>query len=496
LGRTRFLLTTGNLPSSRLLLPAGSGEPPPQGSPLARATGLRDAQLANMSAALAKINREAESKLPVEYPDNTVLATLAMLVDQASVITPNWPIDAVRGVADALTLHRGIPRSAVRRLFQTVDPKALPGLFATFHDIVNSPKVSAGSNFLIADDLLPKNTVTLINAYRTMQRLGLELPADMDLRAVRGLRLQIDKMPGGWTDWVAAIAKDKRGRSLRAVSGLTDPTVRLPENITELLAAISADIAGQPGLNPLVGVDGDAFVKELESRSKGSFADPALRSVFVAKVDSLRLKVSLVEQGHFAHGEWENVVGLANEVRQTALIFLAGSTILVMDRDVGPKPQLPNVDLGAFTLPGGGKILNAPTEKEVHLDLLIKDATGTLIAIELTTAELTLPEPWAALDPKNPAYGSDIDWNAGNPNSATRRKFIQALKIYQLNKFAAAFSTAWSGQPVNPATVRIRAGRFSAAAARALESLGFKLELSDGTSITAAQIEQAKSSTH
>jgi hypothetical protein len=325
-----------------------------------------------------------------------------------------------------------------------------------------------------------------------LQRMGLELPADMDLRAVRGLRLQVDKIPGGWTSWLAAIAKDKRARTLRALSGLTDPRVRLPENITELLAVISEDIRGQPGLSPLAGADGEAFVKLLESRSTGGFVDPSLRTAFVRKVDSLRLKVALLEQGRLAHGEWENLVGLANEVQQTALIFLSGPTILVIDRDVGPKPQLPNVDLSAFALPSGGKILNAPKEKDVHLDLLVKEASGALAAIELTTAELTLPEPWAALDPKNQAYGGDIDWNAANPNYASHRKFMQALKIYQLNKLAAAFGTAWSGQSVNPAVVRIRAGRFSVGAARALENLGFQLELNDGARVTAAQIEQAK----
>ena len=40
--------------------------------------------------------------------------------------------------------------------------------------------------------------------------------------------------------------------------------------------------------------------------------------------------------------------------------------------------------------------------------------------------------------------------------------------------------------------MRIRAGDFSAAAARAIESMGFQLERLDGTRETAAQVEARK----
>jgi hypothetical protein len=215
------------------------------------------------------------------------------------------------------------------------------------------------------------------------------------LSAVRGLLRQVEKMPGGWTSWLTAIAKDKRAEKLRAVSGLTDPRVRLPENITELLANVSAHIPGQPGLNPLAGA-------------------------------------------------------------------------------------------------GGGKVINAPPEKNVHLDVLFTEAAGDLVAMELTTAELSLPEPCAALDLKDSAYGGNVDWKALDSSRASHRKFMQALKMYQLEKIATAFGTAWSGQPVKPAHKRIRAPDFSVPAARALKSLGFELELNDSTRITAAQIEQQK----
>lgn len=494
-GRTRFVLAAGPVASTRLLLPMPSGQSPPTQDALTRATGLSEPQLSAARTQLAAINARTEATLAAEYPDHTVLATLALLVEQSSVIQGPWPIDSIRGVADALVLERGIPRVAVRRLFASIDPKRLPGLFADFHDIVTSPKVKPGSQFLIADDLIPKNSLTLIDAWRRMQRRGLELPADMDRRAVRGLARQIDKMPGGWEQWISGIAREKRADSLRAMSGLVDPRVRLPQDITEVLEYVSADVANQPGLSPLTGTSGEDFVKQVESRSPaGRFSDPTLRMVYVAKVDRLRMDAARLQQGQMARGDWENIVGRANEVRQTAAVLLSGGRILVSDRDVGPKGPLPNVDLASFALPGGGHVKNAPKGMEVHLDLLFTESAGALVALELTTAELGLPGPCRMLDPQDPSYGGDLDWSALDKSIASHRKFMQAVKIYQLGKMAAALGTAWSGQPVNPAMLRIRAGDFSAPAARALENLGFQLERSDGVRETAAQIAARKSS--
>ncbi len=496
-GRTQFLLTAGPVVKPTLLLPRFSGGHDIGGDPLSRATGLVEPQLATARAALASIHREIEAKLPAEYPDHTVLATFStLLAHRITISSATWPIDAVRGVADALSLERGIPRSAVNRLFLSVAPAKLPELFKSFHDIVTSPKVSPGSRYLIADDLLPRNSVKLIDAWRQMQKAGLDLPPDMDLRATRGVARRMDKLPGGWLQWLKGIPVEQRGTKLRAYSGLNDPRVHLPENVTELLAAITADVPGHTGLNPLAGADGDAFVQDIESRaSSAKFDSPLLRAAYVSKVDKLRLDAAQLQQGMaLAHGTWENIVGRANEVRKIASVLLQGSEILVADRAVGPKDPLPSVDLAAYTLPGGGTVINAPSSKNVHMDLLYKDAKGTLTALEMTTGELTLPAECAALDPKNIAYGGDIDWAAleAKRTSATHRKFMQAIKIYQLNKIATALGTAWSGQPVDPAAVHFQAGDFSAAAARALESMGFQLELLDGTPQTAAQVEARK----
>jgi hypothetical protein len=69
---------------------------------------------------------------------------------------------------------------------------------------------------------------------------------------------------------------------------------------------------------------------------------------------------------------------------------------------------------------------------------------------------------------------------------------MQAIKIYQLNKMATALSTHWSGRPADPAVMRMAADNFSVPAARALENLGFQLELADGTRVTAKDVEASK----
>lgn len=216
---------------------------------------------------LKNINRDTETKLPAEYPDYSVISTFSMLLEQASVVKPDWLINAVRGLADALSLERGIPRSAMRRLFGAVPAEKIHALFEAFHDIANSPNVSPGVKYLIAVDLIPRKSVALIEAWRKMMSLNLELPADMDMRASRGLSKQLEFMPDGWADWLAKIPKDKRGQRLRAMSGLRDPRVKIPENLTELFANVTADIDGHPGLNPLAGPSGGAFVKNLETRN-------------------------------------------------------------------------------------------------------------------------------------------------------------------------------------------------------------------------------------
>lgn len=494
-GRTRFLLTGTPIASPRLL-PEGKPGPGMESlGQLERATGLSGPALQPIRDALARVHPELEAKVKAQSAqERDAIRTLSIFAQYSGTLQPGWSTNAVFGVIEAAKFENAIPNSAIHRLFLSVDPAKLPKLFSDYYDISNSKKVKGIAPYVIADDLLPKNSLLLISAARELQAAGVELPTEMDLRSSRGLLRQVEKMPGGWKAWLMAIATTKRLESLRAASGLVDPRVTMPTNVTELLAEISADL--RPGLSPLNGTDGEAFVKELEAQTgAGKFADAGQRFRFVALVDKLRTHVSLLQQGmNLEHGKWENIVGDANEVRQIATTLLRGYTIEGIDQNAGPKAPLPNVDLRDVPLPGGGKVLNATDQNEVHIDLLLSDAAGNLIAMELTTKELGLPQEFAALDPQNSAYGSDIDWQTAeaNKSKANVRKFMQMVKIYQLNKVAVGLASAWSGKAVNPASMRIRAGDFTVPAARAIEALGFVMELNDGTVQTAAQIEARK----
>jgi hypothetical protein len=322
-GRTRFVLSAVPLPSRVRALPAPSAADAPSATPLSRATGLAEPRLSAIRDRLAKINGQAEAKLPAEYPDHTVVATLQMLTEQISVVAPNWSIDAVRGLADALALERGVSRNAVRRLFTTIEPAALPRLLEAYHDVVNSPKVTAGSDYLIGADLLPGDSAKLIAGYRELQRRGIELPSDMDLPAVRGLLKEISSRPGRWVEWLAGIPKAERGRSLRAASGLTEAALKAPTNLTALLARITQEVPGQAGLNPLSGANGEAFVAALEARAGQKFADSSQRVEYVARIDNLRQEVGLLEQGFLSENRWQDLANRADAIRRSALQHLA-----------------------------------------------------------------------------------------------------------------------------------------------------------------------------
>jgi hypothetical protein len=487
-GDTVFLLRAGPTPTPLLLLP---GDPSTGATePLARATGLQGPALERARAALATINRDASAKIVAEYSDYSVVSTFSLLVENAVILKSGWSIDAVRGLADMLTLERGIPRSAVRRLLQTVPADQLSDLFETYHEIATSPNVAPGTEHLVADDMRPSRSVSLIKAWRQLMAKGVELPADMDRRAVRGVDRQLEKLPGGWLSWLSGVPKAKRAERLRVVSGLVDPSTRAPTTTTEVLALISADIAGHPELNPLMGASAEEFVKAVETRGKGRFQDAALRQLYVAQVERLRLNVAMAEQGTgLEHGQWEPLVGLANEVRRTARLLLdEGVTVLASDG--GRGVSRPAVSLSNFTLPNGSLVTDSRPDRNVHMDLFFADASGRLVAIELTTGELGLPEPLAALDPKNLAAGGPVVMDQLNESSASHRKWIQAIKIIRLNQVAQA--VAGGGPAVAPALMRMSAGDFSVPAARALEGLGFTLELSDGTPTTAAEIALRK----
>lgn len=179
-----------------------------------------------------------------------------------------------------------------------------------------------------------------------------------------------------------------------------------------------------------------------------------------------------------------------------SLLLLEGNKIHTLDRTVGldgQKSSVQTIDPSSVKLPSGGTVKDAPPEAEVHLDVLMTDPQGKLVTIELTTMEWSLPEPWAALDPQNPSYGADVSWNALNPDRTPgHRKWQQAVKTYVLNKIGTAISAGFSGGPPKPATMRIRAKGYSLEAARALEAMGFELQLADGSRITAAMIAQRK----
>lgn len=496
-GRTRFLLKPGPGETRQLFLPEGSGAPSTMVPDLVQgATGKTGSAADAARGQLANINGRLVDILATEYPEHTGLAATAMFYDHHAALS-GWSVNAVRGVADMMTLERGITRAAVRKLFLALDSKTLAKLFEQYHDIVGSPKVEPGSRFLVAEDLRPTNSVKLIDAYRQLQSKGIELPADMDRTATRGLLRAMDKNQH-WLAWLAKLSKDKRAMQLRAQSGLVNPQNPLPEDVQSALAIAGENIPGYPDLNPLRGNTGEDFMQALEAKlPAGKPIEPMVRLQLRSKVDMLRRHAAELQQGRPLDQVLGNLTGDRNEINQIALLLLQGNQIHTLDRMVGlqkgQKSTVQTIDVSAFALPSGGKVKDAPVDAEVHLDVLMTDLQGKLITMELTTMQWSLPQAWAALDPQHASYGADVSWTALDPiRNPGHRKWQQAVKTYVLNKMAMAIGAAFSGGKARPSAMRIRAKGYSVEAARALEALGFELELTDGSRVTAASLAAQK----
>jgi hypothetical protein len=256
--------------------------------------------------------------------------------------------------------------------------------------------------------LLPKDSVKLIDAYRTLQRMGLELPAEIDQRAARGLLRQIDKLPGGWTSWLAAIPKADRARSLREVSGLPEVRTKVPDNVTAMLAAIRQDVPGAPGLNPLAGANGEAFVANLEARAGGKFSDPSVRAEYVEQVDGLRSIADALEAGILDRSQWEDVIDRANDVRKIALGQLALS--------LPPRPPPLLTARGDLTPAGGVFIRKRFGEQNTWLGRvadLNDDQLNQLFSHEWKWLEETIREEvsaeWAETQREAAKRGTPLD---------------------------------------------------------------------------------------
>jgi hypothetical protein len=412
-----------------------------------------------------------------QIPVSAAVLALDILVEQRAVAgTKTWNLDAVRGLAEMLRPERAISRATVRRLFLSLSAEQLNILFKQFYEIALSPKVRSGVDLLVRGDVNPATSARRIDLYRKVMAEGMSLPEGMTLEAVRGLERLARDHPGDWlTELGRAKDSDKRLALLKRLDPIVDPNVPGPgDRIEMVLRKQHGDI--RPGLNLLSQPPADV-VKKIEALvpagSGGGLSEPGVRDALARSVRSYQESTAKLQAGENVE---RNVVGGREEIEAVIAAVEEGAQIFQLANFVTLK-----INPGLFDIPGGFRLVNAPAELAVQMDVGAKRVDGTLFSVEATTGDMHLPTFLKGLDPEGGASGSkDIDYNSFDANNAVHRKWLQVIKLYNISRFATELGRAWhpdgSAATVKSPELILKAGKVTPDARRVLERrFGFRV---------------------
>ncbi len=467
-----------------LLLPAGEpGAPAFQRGLLERAVGFHtEAETAAIKADLERIYRDLPKLLQSEFVEETALSTLELLVEQRAKIPNRWPVASVRGLAEMLKLERGITRPAIQKLFEALPPDELASLFEKYHDIVKNSDVRPGSNLLVSEEMTPKNSAKLIEAYDKIRLARLTLPEKMSPKAIQGLLRWIRE----GSDYVAKlkdIPVDQRVARLEADSPIRVPgEVPKAPNVNEkILAKHAAPL--RLGLNLFDGEPADV-AKQIEALGKakgGKFSDDAERNAFADTISRYRKQIRGLQEGKNLAA---NAAGDRREIERVIAGLESGTEVFA----TGNKTRL-KIDPALFKLLRDFTVTNAPATAKVQLDFGGRSADGTIVVEEVSTSDLKLPAEMRKLLPESgePAGGT-IDFGAilsreqgkGTAYEASGRKFQQMIKLRAAALFAKEFLaafTALSGETASIALPEmvVNVSRADPEAIAVAKQLGFKV---------------------
>jgi hypothetical protein len=434
-----------------LLLPAGEpGAAEFQLGLFERAVGYRnEAETAAIKADLERIFRNLPKLLQAEFADETGLSALKMLIEQRARIPDRWLVDSVRGLAEMLKLERGITQPAILKLFEALPPDELAKLFERYNDIVKSSLVRPGANLLVSEEMTPKNSAKLIEAYDKIRSARLTLPENMTPKAMQGLLRWVKD----GTDYVAKlkdIPVDQRVAQMEKDSPIRVPgeVVKAPSVNEKTLAKYTAPL--RPGLDLFEGEPADV-AKQVEALGKdkgGKFSDDVERKAFADTIAHYRKMISSLQAGKMTAS---NLAGDRREIIQV-IIGLEKGTVVFAN---GNKIRL-NIDPALFKLANDFTVTNA-AQKPVQLDFGGRTADGVIVIDEVTTSDLELPDEMRKMLPAKPGdpapAGGTIDFEAirtresAKPDSvweASGRKFQQMIKLRAAALFAREFIGAFA----------------------------------------------------
>lgn len=463
-GSGRLVLLVGPGP-----VPAGLLPPPPQGVPAPRpltflesAAGgpLTPAGQAAVTALLDQINRDAIPLLQAR--GDAGLAALSLLVAHRTTLS-RWPYAALRGLATALELPRGITRASLERFFATRPNDELVRLFDDFGTIADLP----GANLVFRHE----RALQLIALYRRLYGDRFQLPEGMNDSAQRGLlRMLTDLGYDGLTERLRGLAV--AGRLAEFIRN--DPLAAAPPVLPEaqrILAAHTGEL--RPGIHLAAPTRTPAQVRaqiEQFAEAHGASFDAHVPARIEATIATYRTHLRNVQEGIETDGR--NVDGLREEFKALMVLLEDGARVLSFSRMLGKGASDPfqaQIDVGWHPLRGRITVLHAPVAAPVQIDVLAHKIEYGFVIEEITASHLGLPVPLRQLAS---ATGPVTIDHALLGDTLLHRKWKQILKYIALQEFGEALGRSWGGyQPVQ-ITVRYRSA--SPEARAALDRLGIR----------------------
>lgn len=445
-----------------------SSTPPRLPSLIERVLGrgyLPETEIDTVTEQLRQINPRIIQVLEAEFQDPTVLSTLRLFTRNFPNAWEFWPIDAVRGVATALQVQRGIGLRPIYRMFETQSQADLIEAFSLYRNVADMPR----GNGLISPDLTPSTSITLIRAYARLRSANLQLPEDMSNRALMGLLRWVTE-GRDIVQELGSIRTGNRLARLEADSPIVDPRIQPTTRTEQILQRHALDI--RPGLNLLDGTVAEVAdaIEALGQQHGGRLSDTAVRTELERLIQGYRTRVSDFQAGQNVErnleGEREEIHTIIAALELGAEVFSIGNI-----RTIYIQPS-------HYPLARGYTLINAPDNVPIQLDVGARRISGRFVMIEATTGELTLPTALRGLDPESglPENGT-VDWSALNSGNASHRKWMQIIKMRAAALFGRDLGIHWGNNPSTELPELIlSAGGVSAPARRALEAMDFTVE--------------------
>ncbi len=471
-GEIAFMLdpATRALPAFEqpLLLPETTGEPSRLPSLIERVLGrgyLSETEVDTVTRQLQQINPRIIQMLEAEFQDPTVLSTLRLFTQQFPQTWEFWPLNAIRGVATALQVQRGIGLRPIYRMFDTQSQADLIEVFSLYRNVADMPR----GNRLISEDLTPSTSISLIRAYGRLRSANLQLPEDMSHRALMGLLRWVTE-GRDIVQELGSIRTGNRLARLEADSPIVDPRIQPTTRTEQILRRHALDI--RPGLNLLDGTVQEVAdaIEAIGQQHGGRLSDTAVRTELERLIQGYRTRVSDFQAGQNVErnleGEREEIHTIIAALELGAEVFSIGNI-----RTIYIQPS-------HYPLARGYTLINAPDNVPIQLDVGARRISGRFVMIEATTGELTLPTALRGLDPESglPENGT-VDWSALNSGNASHRKWMQIIKMRAAALFGRDLGIHWGNNPSTELPELIlSAGGVSAPARRALEAMDFTVE--------------------